>query len=60
MKTILDITKNEIKILSYLIKNKGNIVSRESLMDYLWNSDFFVDDNTLSVNVNRLEKSLKK
>lgn len=54
----LEITKNEIKILSYLIKNKGKIVSRESLMDHLWNSDFFVDDNTLSVNVTRLRKKL--
>lgn len=56
----LEITKNEIKILSYLIKNKGKIVSRESLMEYLWNSDFFVDDNTLSVNVTRLRKKLEE
>lgn len=56
----LEITKNEIKILSYLIKNKGKIISRESLMDHLWNSDFFVDDNTLSVNVTRLRKKLEQ
>lgn len=56
----LEITKNEIKILSYLIKNKGKIISRESLMDHLWNSDFFVDDNTLSVNVTRLRKKLEE
>lgn len=56
----LEITKNEIKILSYLIKNKGKIVSRESLMEFLWNSDFFVDDNTLSVNVTRLRKKLEE
>ncbi|AEB75146.1 two component transcriptional regulator, winged helix family [Clostridium botulinum BKT015925] len=55
----LEITKNEIKILSFLIKNKGNIVSRESLMDYLWSTDFFVDDNTLSVNITRLRKKLE-
>ncbi|MGL5614969.1 MAG: response regulator transcription factor [Sarcina sp.] len=55
----LEITKNELKILAYLIKNKGNIVSREDLMTYLWNSDFFVDDNTLSVNVTRLRKKLE-
>lgn len=55
----LEITKNELKILSYLMKNKGNIVSREDLMTYLWNSDFFVDDNTLSVNVTRLRKKLE-
>ncbi|MBW6410081.1 response regulator transcription factor [Clostridium weizhouense] len=54
----LELTKNEIKILSFLIKNKGNIVSRETLMNYLWNSDCFVDDNTLSVNVTRLRKKL--
>lgn len=54
------LTKNEIKILSHLIKNKGNIISREALMEYLWNSDVFVDDNTLSVNVTRLRKTLEK
>lgn len=56
----LEITKNEIKILSFLIKNKGKIISRESLMDHLWNSDFFVDDNTLSVNVTRLRRKLEE
>lgn len=56
----LELTKNEIKILSYLIKNKGNIVSRESLMEYLWDSELFVDDNTLSVNVTRLRKKLEE
>jgi len=54
----LEITKNELKILYYLIKNKGSIVSREDLMDYLWKSNLFVDDNTLSVNVTRLRKKL--
>ncbi|GAA0181961.1 response regulator transcription factor [Clostridium sediminicola] len=54
------LTKNELKILSYLIKNKGNIVAREALMEYLWNSDVFIDDNTLSVNVARLRKTLEK
>lgn len=53
------LTKNEIKILSYLIKNKGTIVSRESLMEHLWNSDVFIDDNTLSVNITRLRKTLE-
>lgn len=57
---ILELTKNEIKILSHLIKNKGNIVSRDSLMEYLWNSELFVDDNTLSVNVTRLRKKLEE
>lgn len=53
-----DLTKNEVKILYCLMKNKGNIVSRESLMENLWNSDIFVDDNTLTVNINRLRKKL--
>lgn len=56
----LEITKNEIKILSYLIEHKGEIVSREDLMEYLWNSDYYVDDNTLSVNVTRIRKKLQE
>lgn len=55
----LNLTKNEIKILSYLMKNKGKIISRENLMEYLWNDDFFVDDNTLSVNITRLRKKIE-
>ncbi|MCC5910728.1 MAG: response regulator transcription factor [Clostridiaceae bacterium] len=54
----LELTKNEVKILSYLINNKGSIVKRDSLMEYLWKSDYFVDDSTLTVNVNRLRKKL--
>lgn len=53
-----DLTKNEIRILSCLMKNKEAIVTREELMDYLWSSDLFVDDNTLSVNIARLRKKL--
>lgn len=56
----LELSKNELKILSYLMKNKGNIISRDKLMNYMWNSDVFVDDNTLSVNVNRLRKKLEE
>ena len=52
-----DLSKNEAKIALCLIKNKGKIVTREELMDYLWNSDLYVDDNTLSVNITRLQKS---
>ena len=55
-----DLTKNELKILVCLMKNKECIVSREDLMDYLWNSDLYVDDNTLSVNVTRLRKKLQE
>lgn len=54
-----ELTKNEIKILSYLYKNKGKIVSRDDLMDFMWNADVFVDDNNLSVNVTRLRKKLE-
>lgn len=56
----LELTKNEVKILSYLIKNKGTIVKRDALMEYLWKSDYFVDDSTLSVNVNRLRRKLEE
>lgn len=55
-----DLTKNELKILLCLLKNKGCIVSREDLMDYLWNSDIYVDDNTLSVNITRIRKKLQE
>lgn len=56
----IELTKNEYKILFTLMKNKGNIVSREKLMEELWESDSFVDENTLSVNVNRLRKKLEQ
>ncbi len=55
----VDLTKNEVKILSILMKNKDNITSRDKIMEYLWQSDEFVDDNTLTVNVNRLRKKLE-
>ncbi|MBD8037860.1 response regulator transcription factor [Solibacillus sp. A46] len=54
-----ELTKNELKILSCLIKSKGKIVSRDDLMDFMWNADIFVDDNNLSVNVTRLRKKLE-
>ena len=57
---ILELPKNEVKILSYLMKNKGSIVLRESLMEYLWKSDYFVDDSTLTVNIARLRKKLEE
>lgn len=56
----LELTKNEVKILSYLINNRGNIVKRDSLMEHLWKADYFVDDSTLSVNINRLRKKLEE
>ena len=56
----IELTKNELKILAYLIKNKVKIVSRDALMDALWQSDLFLDDNTLSVNVTRLRKKIEE
>lgn len=54
----LELTKNELKILQTLFKNKASIVTRDTLMTKLWESDTYVDENTLSVNVNRLRKKL--
>ena len=53
-----ELTKNESRILSALLQKRGVVVSREELMLKLWDSDEFVDDNTLTVNVNRLRKTL--
>ncbi len=54
----IDLTKNEYRILLTLMQNKGQVVSREKLMEALWESDAFVDENTLTVNVGRLRKKL--
>lgn len=54
----LELTKNELRILQTLMEHKAKVVSRELLMEKLWESDSFVDENTLSVNVNRLRKKL--
>lgn len=51
---------NEFQILRVLFEHAGNIVARDDLMRELWNSDFFIDDNTLSVNVARLRKKLEE
>jgi len=55
----VELTKNESRILNLLLKKKETIVSRNEIMDYLWQSDEFIDDNTLTVNVNRLRKKLE-
>lgn len=55
----VELTKNENRIMSALLSAKGSIVSRNSLMQQLWNDDCFVDENTLSVNMNRLRKKLE-
>lgn len=55
----IELTKNEFRILEILMENKEKVVSRETLMTKLWESDKYVDENTLSVNVNRLRKKLE-
>lgn len=54
----LELTKNEFKIIQILLENAGKIVSRDVIMTRLWESDSFIDDNTLTVNVTRLRKRL--
>lgn len=56
----IDLTKNEYKILKYLVENRGKIVSREDIMECLWESESFIDDNTLSVNITRLRTKLEE
>lgn len=57
---VIELSKNELGIISFLIKNKGKIVSRDEIINYLWDSEEFVDDNTLTVNINRLRKKLEE
>lgn len=54
----IPLTKNEYRILSCLMEQKGKVISREKLMERLWETDQFVDENTLTVNINRLRKKL--
>lgn len=54
----IDLTKNERKILQCLLSNRNKIVSREEMMDFLWSTDEFVDDNTLTVNITRVRNKL--
>ena len=55
----LELTKNELRIMQVLMENNGSTVSRDTLMQRLWETDSFVDENTLSVNVARLRKKLE-
>ena len=55
----IGLTKNEFRILQMLFENAGRIVSRDAIMTKLWESDAFIDDNTLTVNVTRLRKKLE-
>ena len=56
---VFELTKNELKILTFLYEKRGTIVSRDEIMTKLWNSDMFIDDNTLTVNINRLRYKLE-
>ena len=56
----IELTKNEFKILKYLVQKRDKIVSREEIMDYLWESESFIDDNTLTVNITRLRNKLEE
>lgn len=54
------LTKNELKMLAFLIQHQGKIVLRDDLMEYMWSSEAFIDDNNLSVNMTRLRKKLEQ
>ena len=54
-----ELSRNELKILYFLMKHAGKIVSREDLIDYLWDQEVFIDDNALSVNMTRLRGRLE-
>jgi hypothetical protein len=56
----VELTKNEISILYFLILHRGSIVSREDIIEYLWESEAFIDDNTLTVNMKRLRGKLEE
>lgn len=56
----IELSKNEFRILQILFENAGNIVSRDDIMKRLWDNECFVDDNTLTVNINRLRKALEE
>ena len=57
---IIELTKNEYRILKYLVQNRDKIVSREDIMECLWESESFIDDNTLTVNITRLRNKLEE
>ncbi len=54
------LSKNELKIFYYLLMHQGTIVSREEIMRYLWDTEEFIDDNTLTVNMNRIRNKLRE
>ena len=56
----IELTKNELKILHFLVLKKGEIVSRDEIINHLWDSESFIDDNTLTVNMTRLRNKLEE
>lgn len=54
----VELTKNELKVLYFLFNNAGKICSRNDIIDYLWDNQLYVDDNALSVNINRIRDKL--
>ena len=56
----IELTKNELKILHFLVLRKGQIVSRDEIINHLWDSESFIDDNTLTVNMTRLRTKLEE
>ena len=56
----IDLSKNEYKLLQRLLKDQGKIVTREQLLNFMWDDERFVDDNTLTVNINRLRSKIEK
>ncbi len=56
----IELTKTELKIMNYLFVNKNKIVPRADIVEYLWDSEVFVDDNALSVNITRIRKKLEE
>ena len=57
---VIDLSKNEYRLLYILMKNHGKILSREKLLRALWDDERFVDDNTLTVNINRLRRKIEQ
>lgn len=56
----IELTKTELKIMYYLFKNAGNICSRADMIEYLWDNQLYIDDNTLSVNIGRIREKLSQ
>ena len=56
----IELTKNEFKIMQLLMENAGQVVSRDTIMIHLWNSESFIDDNTLTVNLTRIRKKISQ